>query len=107
MIDPSGYSIVEEDKVHLVSQGVGGFSEDEELVGIYVEVDNIFLLQWKIKQQLKQMYLQAKEFCFNLSDLPNIFCRIHNFEQIPFSDDIEVDFVLDTDTDRIYSPFFR
>ena len=42
ILEPSGYSIVEEDKVQLVSQGVGGFSEDEELVGIYVEDDKLF-----------------------------------------------------------------
>lgn len=56
------------------------------------------------KKQLKQMYLQAKELSFDSSDLPNIFCRLHNFELVTYLDDIKVDFVLDTDTDRIYSP---
>lgn len=76
-----------------------------------IEIDGFFnqaLLTGRkcTKQQLKEMYIQAKELSFDSSDLPNIFCRLHNFEQIPYSDDIEVDFVLDTDTDRIYSPFY-
>ena len=58
------------------------------------------------KQQLKQMYLQAKELTFDTSDFPNVFCRLHHFEKIPYSEEIKVDFVLDTDTDEIYSPFY-
>lgn len=58
------------------------------------------------KKQLKQMYLQAKEGTFDLRDFPKVFCRLHNFEEIPYSEDIKVDFVLDTDTDRIYSPSY-
>ena len=58
------------------------------------------------KQQLKQMYLQAKELTCDTGNLPKIFCRLHNFEQVSYSEDIEVDFVIDTDTDRIYSPSY-
>ena len=76
-----------------------------------IEIDGFFnqaLLTGRkcSKQQLKQMYLQAKELAFDLNDFPNIFCRFHNFEQFPYSEDIKVDFVLDTDTDRIYSPSY-
>lgn len=39
-----------------------------------------------------------------MKDLPNVFCRLHNFEQLPYDVDVEVEFVIDTDTDRIYSP---
>lgn len=42
ILEPGGYSIVEKDKVQLVRQGVGGFTEDEELVGIYVKEDKLF-----------------------------------------------------------------
>lgn len=35
MLEISGYSIVEKNKVELVRQGVGGFSEDGQVVGIY------------------------------------------------------------------------
>lgn len=58
------------------------------------------------KQKLKQMYLQAKKLSFDLNEFPEFFCRIHNFEQVHYSADIKVDFVLDTDTDRIYSPSY-
>lgn len=58
------------------------------------------------KQQLKQMYFQVKELTRETSGLPNIFCRLYNFEQISYSEDIEVDFVIDLDTDRIYSPSY-
>jgi hypothetical protein len=56
------------------------------------------------KQQLKQKYLQAKELTSEIKDLPNLFCRLYNFELIPYDGDIKLDFVIDTDTDRIYSP---
>ena len=42
ILEPSGYSIVEKNKVQVVRQGVGGFTEDEELVGIYVEDNKLF-----------------------------------------------------------------
>jgi hypothetical protein len=58
------------------------------------------------KQELKQKYLQAKELTYGTNDLPNVFCRIHNFEQIPYDKDTEDDFVIDTDTDRIFSPSY-
>lgn len=58
------------------------------------------------KQQLKKMYLQTNELTYDIRELPNVFCRIHNFEQIPYDSKIEVDFVIDTDTDIIYSPSY-
>ncbi|MFJ7953909.1 hypothetical protein ACIQZG_20620 [Lysinibacillus sp. NPDC096418] len=76
-----------------------------------IEIDGFFnqaLLTGRkcSKQQLKQMYLQAKELTLDSRNLPNIFFRLHNFEQVPYSEDIKVNFVLDTDTDRIYSPSY-
>jgi hypothetical protein len=58
------------------------------------------------KQQLKQMYFQAKKITYESKDFPDVFCRLYNFERIVYSDDIRVDYVLDTDTDRIYSPSY-
>lgn len=59
------------------------------------------------KQQLKQMYFQAKELTSgNTSNLPYVFCKVHKFEQVSYSEEIEVDFVIDTDTARIYSPSY-
>ncbi|WP_129692225.1 hypothetical protein [Gottfriedia acidiceleris] len=74
-----------------------------------VEIDGYFtqaLLTGRkcTKKVLKQKYLQALSMVNNIRDLPDVFCRLHRFEQLPFDDEIEVDFVIDTDTDYIYSP---
>ncbi|RFB12172.1 hypothetical protein DZB84_19215 [Bacillus sp. HNG] len=76
-----------------------------------IEIDGYFqqvLLTGKkcSKQQLEQMYLKAKELNFEQRDFSDVFCKIYNFEQIPYSEAIKVDFVIDTDTDRIYSPTY-
>jgi hypothetical protein len=76
---------------------------------LIIEIDGYFhqvLLTGKkcTKQQLKQKYLNAKELSYEIKDLPGVFCRLHNFEQIPYDNDIKVELVIDTDTDRIYSP---
>ena len=42
ILESSGYSIVEKNKAQLVRQGVGGFSEDKELIGIYVQDNKLF-----------------------------------------------------------------
>lgn len=76
-----------------------------------IEIDGYFnqaLLTGKkcSKQQLRQMYRQADQLTSESRDFVNVFCRLHNFDQLPYSEDIEVDFVLDTDTGRIYSPSY-
>ncbi len=58
------------------------------------------------KKDLKQKYLQAKRLTTDIRDLPNVFRRLHCFEQIPLDNDVEADFVIDTDTDRIYKPIY-
>jgi hypothetical protein len=52
------------------------------------------------------MYLEAKELSSEITDLPNMFCRLHRFEQITFDEYIKVDFLIDTDSDRIYAPAY-
>ncbi|QEY20008.1 hypothetical protein D0S48_04480 [Psychrobacillus sp. AK 1817] len=42
ILEPSGYSVVEKNKVQKVRQGVGGFSDDGQLVGIYVKDSKLF-----------------------------------------------------------------
>lgn len=42
ILESSGYSIVEEDEELFNFQGVGGFTEDGELVGIYVKDNKLF-----------------------------------------------------------------
>lgn len=76
-----------------------------------IEIDgytlNVLLTGKKCsKQQLKQMYLKAKKITYEISDIDNVFCRLHNFKRITNDSDVEVDFVIDTDTDRIYSPIY-
>ncbi|MGE6258440.1 hypothetical protein ACQKCU_11080 [Heyndrickxia sporothermodurans] len=76
-----------------------------------IEMDGYFLhvlLTGKrcSKAQLKLKYLQAKEITYEIKDLPAIFCRLHNYEQISYVSDVKVDFVIDTDTDIIYSPSY-
>ncbi|WP_246313927.1 hypothetical protein [Paenibacillus foliorum] len=58
------------------------------------------------KQELKQKYLQAKNLTSIIRDLPDVFCKLHSFEQIPLDNNVKADFVIDTDTDRIYKPIY-
>ncbi len=76
-----------------------------------VEIDGYFtqaLLTGRkcSKKELKQKYLQALSMVNDIRNLPDVFCRLHRFEQLPFDDEIEIDFVIDTDTDYIYSPTY-
>lgn len=72
-----------------------------EIDGYYHQV--LLLGKKCYKQQLMQKYLQAKKLTYDIKDLPKVFCRLHNFEQLPYEVDVVVEFVIDTDTDRIYS----
>lgn len=77
-----------------------------------VEIDGFFhqiLITGKkcSKQELEQKYLIAKELIIDIREIPDIFYRLYKFKQIPYSNDIEVDFVIDTDTDRIYKPSYK
>lgn len=76
-----------------------------------IEIDGYFhkaLLTGKkcTKQKLKQMYLEVKELPIDIIDLPNVFSRLHGFEQIPYDKDLVVNFVIDSDTDRINTPSY-
>jgi hypothetical protein len=55
------------------------------------------------KHELKQKYMQTEKLLSDIRDFPDVFCRLHKFEQIPFDEELEVDFVIDTDTGRIYT----
>ncbi len=52
------------------------------------------------------MYLEVKALPNEIIDLPHVFCRLYGFEQIPYDKHTVVDFVIDTDTDRIYTPSY-
>jgi hypothetical protein len=55
-------------------------------------------------RQLKQKYQQAKTLSQESQDLPAFFSRMYSFDVLPWDDHVEVDYVIDTDTDRIYTP---
>lgn len=58
------------------------------------------------KRQLVDKYRHTKELSDEIRDLPKLFCILHNFDEIPYDFNMKVDFVIDTDTDRIYSPSY-
>ncbi|MDN7240757.1 hypothetical protein QWY14_03100 [Planococcus sp. N028] len=57
-------------------------------------------------QELKQKYLQARKLAEQMQDLPYVFSRLHRFDVLPWDVGIEVDYVIDTDTDQIYIPTY-
>lgn len=78
---------------------------------LIIEIDGYFhqvLLTGKkiSRQELKRIYIQVKELSCDIKDLPSVFCRISNYEEIPYDSDMHVDFVIDTDIDRIYTPTY-
>ena len=78
---------------------------------LIIEIDGYFhqvLLSGEklSKQELKRIYMQAKELPYDIKDLPIVFCRISNYVEIPYYRDMPVEFVIDTDTNRVYSPTY-
>ncbi|MFB7142514.1 hypothetical protein ACFCYN_23145 [Gottfriedia sp. NPDC056225] len=76
-----------------------------------VEIDGfyqrVFLTGRKCsKKELKQKYLQAKSMVYDIKELSDVLCRLHRFDKLTFDYDDEVDFVIDTDTDHIYTPSY-
>lgn len=76
-----------------------------------IEIDGYFhsaLITGKkcTKEQLRKKYFQTKKHSANMNNFPELFCRMHHFDQIPFDSEIEAEFVIDTDTDRIYQPSY-
>lgn len=76
-----------------------------------IEIDGFYhqvLLIGEIcnKQQLMQKYRQTKKQTRNTREIPDVFCKLYDYKQIPYNVNLKVKFVIDTDTDRIYSPFY-
>jgi len=81
------------------------------VTNLIVEIDgyihNVLLTVRKCsKKELKQKYLQAKNNITDIRDLPVMFCRLHHFDKLSIHYHIEIDFIIDTDTDRIYTPSY-
>ncbi|WP_075980156.1 hypothetical protein [Bacillus massilinigeriensis] len=58
------------------------------------------------KQELMKRYINAQALTTDILELPAIFYRVNCFDQLAYNEDIEVDYVIDTDTDRIYKPSY-
>lgn len=52
-ITAEGYSIIDANRINSIENGEGGFSEDNELLGIYVEDDKLYFQYNDIKYQTK------------------------------------------------------
>lgn len=83
ILEPSGYSIVEEDKEKLFFHGVGGFTEDEKLVGIYV-INNKFYFYYDgtsfeaTEENLNctNQYISRTKRCFRVTIGEQKICEI-------------------------------
>jgi len=74
-----------------------------------VEIDVFFqqVIVWgpKCNQcELKRMYDDALTRVTHIEELAEVFCDLYHFEIVPYSADLRVDFVIDTDINQIYSP---
>ncbi len=54
--------------------------------------------------ELNTMYYHALTRVTHIEELAKVFCDLYHFEIVPYSADLRVDFVIDTDINRIYSP---
>lgn len=52
------------------------------------------------------MYRDAMAQITDSKELAEVFCRLHNFEIVPYSEDVQVAFVIDTDVNIIYAPSY-
>lgn len=83
LLEASGYSIVEKSKVQLVRQGIGGFSEDGQIVGIFVKDNKLFFFyngksfETSIKDLIcTNTYVSKSKRCFSLTIEGQNICNI-------------------------------
>ncbi|MEG0260340.1 MAG: hypothetical protein RR651_10745 [Lysinibacillus sp.] len=55
-------------------------------------------------EELRMMYFSIRLVGLSEGNLVDLFCRKFSFEAYPYDSKIQVDMVIDTDTDRIYRP---
>jgi hypothetical protein len=55
------------------------------------------------KEELKRKLISTISKTDTIDFVP-FFCRMFQFEEMPFTDDIEADFVIDLDTYLVYKP---
>ena len=57
-------------------------------------------------KQLNIIYRQAKKQATSSIEVAQFLCSYYQFSQIPYDASVQVEFVIDTDTGRIYSPTY-
>ena len=55
-------------------------------------------------QELSESYVKAKERCSTTKDIPMKLKEYLNLKEVQQTESLEIDYVIDTDTDRIYKP---
>lgn len=81
------------------------------MIFVIVKIDGFFEHAFLIGKtcsiaDLKDKYEIVKTQCTNTKQLIEVFCELFQFERMSLldEDDVRSDFVIDTDTDRIYVP---
>lgn len=69
---------------------------------LIIEIDGYY--QQILLVGKKSSRRQVKHLTDDIKELPNTFCKLCDFEEIIYDNEIRVEFVIDTDTDIIYSP---
>ncbi|MFS0875245.1 hypothetical protein [Solibacillus isronensis] len=57
-------------------------------------------------EQLNKFYRLAKKQATSSIEIAQFFCSKYQFSRIPYDATLQVAFVIDTDTGRVYSPTY-
>lgn len=71
---------------------IDGYEQQALLIGPYCSLE-----------ALRQKYETAKEVAQMVRLIPPVLCALYGFQLVPYNADVHVAYVIDTDTDRIYT----
>ena len=74
---------------------IDGYEQQVLLIGPYCSLD-----------ELREKYKTAKRVTQVVKVIPAVICALYSFQQVPYQADVQVTYVIDTDTDRIYAPSY-
>ncbi|MBO3286216.1 hypothetical protein MKY98_17815 [Paenibacillus sp. FSL M8-0228] len=57
-------------------------------------------------QEIVEIYEKAKETCSKTKDIPMKLKEYLNLKEVQKIESLRIDYVIDTDTDRIYKPIY-
>ncbi|AHM67175.1 hypothetical protein LK13_04890 [Paenibacillus polymyxa] len=57
-------------------------------------------------KEIEKIYLDIKNKIQIIDKLPKELCKYYNMIEVNKNKEIKVDMVIDTDTDRIYKPYY-